>query len=280
MMKKMLSLTCLVAAVWLVPVLASATHIENFVATGDCEGWNIAFDVKYIGVDATADLTYSIILLEEGGAEVARAEGAELLQADGSTTWASYSYAEAWGLELCGTYVVQVYAGLSPDYTTWVDEETAELTFVCECDDEEGACTYTPGYWKNHLEMWPLRTVRVGADELSQDEAMAILNTPVRGDATIILAYHLIAATLNVAGGADSSIQSAIDEANDLLMQTPVGSRPHSRVKGPLLAVKDILASYNELPCMDDDNDCPLLDKSMGAVVEETSFGSLKAMYR
>lgn len=278
-MKRILTLTCLVAAVGLVPALASATHIENFAANGDCEGWSVDFNVRYISTDASADLTYSIVLLEEGGTEVARAEGTENLHADGSTTWAAYSHAESWGLELCGDYVVQVYVGLSPDYTTWIDERTAELTFVCDCGEED-ACTYTPGYWKNHLETWPLRTVQVGSDELDQDAAMMLLNTPVRGDATIILAYHLIAATLNVAQGADSSIESAIDEANDLLAIYPVGSKPKGAAKQEILAVKDELVAYNELPCPEDDMQYEELGKSMGAIEEQTDWGSLKALYR
>lgn len=278
-MKKLLFTVCALAALWMIPTLASATHIDSLEATADCEGWSVDFRGIFLNNDSTADLTFSVVLSEPDGTEVERADVAETISTDGTTYWALFHYEGTWDAELCGDYTALLDLTVVPDYGTDVGHFTRDFAFTCECDEEYG-CTYTPGYWKNHLENWPLETVLVGANELSQSEAMAVLNTPVGGDATIILGYHLIAATLNVAYGADPVIQSAIDEANDLLTEYPLGSKPKGDAKEMLLSVKDELVAYNEIPCPEDDMDWDDdMEKSMGAV-DETSWGSLKAFYR
>ena len=85
--------------------------------------------------------------------------------------------------------------------------------------------TLTIGYWKNHQDKWPITTLPFGGSTISEATALTILNTPPRGDATIILAVQLIAAELNVALGNNSTcITSTIAAANALLASNPVGS--------------------------------------------------------
>ena len=52
------------------------------------------------------------------------------------------------------------------------------------CDDfpEEGdpppnGCTCTQGYWKNHVNQWPLEEITLGSETYSVSEALEILNT-------------------------------------------------------------------------------------------------------
>lgn len=83
----------------------------------------------------------------------------------------------------------------------------------------------TPGYWKNHPDAWPVQELEVGGVTLTQAEAIAILDNPAKGDATNILARHLVAALLNVAAGSDPScVVDEIAAAQDFLVAHPVGS--------------------------------------------------------
>ena len=88
-----------------------------------------------------------------------------------------------------------------------------------------GDGTATIGYWKNHPDAWPVQSVKLGAGTVTKAQALVILGTPPRGDATRILAVQLIAAELNVAAGnASSCIAATIVQANALLATYPVGS--------------------------------------------------------
>ena len=107
-------------------------------------------------------------------------------------------------------------------------------------------CTYSKGYWKNHPEAWPVEEIEIGAVTHTKEEALDILKTPPKGDATYILAYQLIAAKLNVANGADlDEIDVTIEEADDWLSAHPLGSDPSDpdREEGILLA--ETLDNYN-----------------------------------
>ena len=59
-----------------------------------------------------------------------------------------------------------------------------------------GPCTGTPGYWKNHPEEWP-DGVMVAGVHYSTEEAIAIMDSPVRKDKTITMFKALVAAKLN-----------------------------------------------------------------------------------
>jgi cysteine-rich repeat protein len=90
-----------------------------------------------------------------------------------------------------------------------------------------GDCTLTQGYWKNHASAWPVSSLTLGSVSYDQDELIAILKTPVKGNGFVQLAHQLIAAKLNVAAGADdSAVHDAIAEADALiggLVCPPIG---------------------------------------------------------
>lgn len=80
-------------------------------------------------------------------------------------------------------------------------EEDPETTFP----EYRGAtfskknCTYTQGYWKNHLQAWPGTTATaVGCGQTWPEN----LRTPPKGNAFYILSHQWIAATLNRSQGA------------------------------------------------------------------------------
>ncbi|MDX1469247.1 MAG: hypothetical protein R3258_07890 [Acidimicrobiia bacterium] len=100
--------------------------------------------------------------------------------------------------------------------------------------------TGTPGFWKNHEDVWPVAgdTVLIGdwnhnwvcdptetCLEMTLAEALAALGTPPRGDMTWNLARPLVAAWLNVSAGNDPTcIATTIDLATAWLLVHPIGS--------------------------------------------------------
>ena len=108
------------------------------------------------------------------------------------------------------------------------------------------SCTYTQGYWKNHAEDWPVDEVVLGSITYSKAEALTILKTPTRGNATYILAHQLIAAKLNVANGADgSAVADTITDADAWLTQYPVGSNVPRDDRQAAIEMANILDAFN-----------------------------------
>lgn len=114
--------------------------------------------------------------------------------------------------------------------------------------EEEVACTLTQGYWKNHPEDWSQTTLDLGGAAYSHADAMAILQAPSEGDASLILAHQLIAAKLNilVGGVSDESIAAALGDADAWLAANadgdgslPFGVSPDSAEASALASILD-----------------------------------------
>lgn len=259
----------------LAPV-AGATTWGEVAFTPNCEGWVASGDVHFHPMRLSADVDY-VVTLSQNGTVLETYSGVV-------TITQAYPYLElygAWAGELCGDYVASGYFHLqTPDN----DVATATVAFTCDCPDED-ACHYTPGYWKNHPEAWPMMSVTLGGVTYTQAQAIAIMDTPVGGDVTIILAYHLIAAKLNVANGASDSIQDAIDAADAYLVAHPLYSKPGKLDKAEGVMIKDELVGYNEMGCPDGFDDPAKglggTDESLNPAGEEiSSWGALKGAYR
>ena len=109
---------------------------------------------------------------------------------------------------------------------------------------EEG--TGTIGYWKNHASAWPVDEIELGGVVYTKHDALELLATPVRGDATISLVQQLIAAKLNVENGTESScIDATIAAADAFLASHPVGSKPKGSAQHTADDLKDRLDDYN-----------------------------------
>jgi len=90
-------------------------------------------------------------------------------------------------------------------------------------------CVFTQGYWKNHPEVWPISSVKLGNVIYSKAQLLLIFDTPAAGNGLISLAHQLIAAKLNIAAGAiaPSSVLGAISTADALIANKivpPIGS--------------------------------------------------------
>lgn len=268
--------TILAAALLLVMApMASATLWGELTFTPNCEGWVASGDIHFHPMRTNADVDYVVRLLQNNVVLEEFTGIVNILQSNPYVTLMG-----SWTTDMCGDYVATGYFHLNtPDN----DVRTATVAFTCDCPDED-ACHYTPGYWKNHPENWPVMSVTLGGVTYSQAQALAIMGTPVQGDATVILAYHLIAAILNVANGASDDIQNSIDAANAYLTAHPLFSKPAKLVKAEGTMIKDALAGYNEMGCPDG-------MESMGSTVaksadeestlpESSSWGALKDTYR
>lgn len=262
---------------------ARATHIEVFSGAADCDGWSAGSDVVWRNWPdpvLTGLLDYNVVLSQNGLPVETQSGQIEITRlADQNPV--SYPISGLWSGRLCGDYTVTGNIVLTtPVYPSDnADERNQKIftaAFTCGCPEED-ACHFTPGYWKNHASVWPVTSLMLGADTFDQTQLLAILDMSVRSDATIILAHHLIAAKLNVANGASSSIQGAIASADVFLTSYPVGSSPRNLAKQEGLAIKNLLCAYNEVGCPGD-----VVLKSFPSENgdESANWGSVKSLFR
>lgn len=73
----------------------------------------------------------------------------------------------------------------------------------------------TQGFWKNHQSVWNDGSgLTLGSNFYTNAQLETILQTAVRGDASVALAHQLIAALLNIDAGTDSTpIQATLTDA-------------------------------------------------------------------
>jgi uncharacterized delta-60 repeat protein len=89
------------------------------------------------------------------------------------------------------------------------------------------ACAHGFGFWKKHPELWPVSSLVLGDESYSSVDLQALLSQPVKGDASLILAGHLIAAKLNLAAGAASDDLPATIAMADALLTPFPGKLPY-----------------------------------------------------
>jgi hypothetical protein len=109
-------------------------------------------------------------------------------------------------------------------------------------------CPLSQGYWKTHPDAWPVTSLTLGTVVYNQLQLLSILNSSVKGDASIILAKQLIAAKLNIANGSDPTpIAATIATADGLLdgCVLPCAVKPSSSLGMQMTAAAAILDQYN-----------------------------------
>ena len=155
---------------------------------------------------------------------------------------------------LCGQqYVFRAFAHATSNLgrSDW-SADTSCSTLPCG----GAGCTYTQGFWKTHgplptgnnENVWPVIGLTLGSVSYTDFELQAIFDTPAGGNGLIALAHQLIAAKLNVAGGADDAdIAGAIAAADALiggLVVPPIGTGSLSN--SATSALNATLTAYNE----------------------------------
>lgn len=201
----------------------------------------------------------------------------------------------------CDTqYIFRSFAHNDPGGLNKSDFSDDVICSTAPCNPG-GDCTFTWGYWKTHgpagcnppgkENLWPVSSLTVGCLSLSDAQLCSILQqNPAScgkgggANAVLILEHQLIAAMLNRANGAVAcaTADAAITQANALLCGNEyacVGAP--SALGQQLLAVKDVLAAYNDDQCA-----CPFAGPNgasapVGATgATHSSWGKVKIIYR
>jgi Kelch motif/Galactose oxidase, central domain len=112
-------------------------------------------------------------------------------------------------------------------------------------------CPQGKGYWKNHPNAWPVERLTLGSQTYTKAELLTILGTPIRADASLILADQLIAAKLNIANGADGTpVTGTITDADAVLSLStgtlPYRVRPNTTTGKRMVNDAATLESYNQ----------------------------------
>lgn len=224
MIKKMLTiLTVTFCLVFALSFSANASHFDNILLEADCEGFSITGQLCGNGTyHPVATVEYSVSLNNDG--QIIDVSGAvDIPLTPGWSCDVGVEISDYWG-EICGDNIivegtVNVFAGGSLHETVSLDP----IVLVCPCDV---GCNRTPGYWKTHPEAWPVEEITIGGATYSKEEAIAIMEMPVKGDKTYTMFDALVAAKLNVLAGSDDSCVAGIILAADTWMVTygPVGS--------------------------------------------------------
>ena len=106
-------------------------------------------------------------------------------------------------------------------------------------------CPRTQGYWQANPDAWPVSSLTLGSQTYTKNQLLALLSSPARGDASVVLAQQMIAALLNIANGVDSTpVAGTLAHADGLFTsfsgKLPYGVKPSS-VMGQAMVVDAVL---------------------------------------
>src|SRR3989442_220313 len=139
----------------------------------------------------------------------------------------------------------------TPTSSTRPSTTTTSISVTTTTAPPTGQCPEGLGFWKNHPELWSVSSLTLGSQAYAQAELLTLLTTPVRGDASVLLAHQLIAAKLNIANGSDPTpIAGTIADADGLLSgfagKLPYGVAPSSVTGRAMVHDASILARFND----------------------------------
>jgi hypothetical protein len=133
--------------------------------------------------------------------------------------------------------------------------DTAAVSVTVIQTPPQFKCPQPQGYWKNNPGAWPVNSLTLGSQSYTKTELLNIFNAPAgtgkNADASLILAYQLIAAKLNVANGSDPApISRSIADADNLLAafagRLPLKVKSSSAVGQNMVNTAIFLDSYNK----------------------------------
>ena len=232
-MKKSLILAMAFLSFVFAPALTYANDLDNPGLAADCDTFTITATAS-TRVGCTGTVQYTLVLTPQNSPAAPITINGGFAVPDNPEGF-TISHTGEFGALPCGEYAVEGSLELWCDTVLKDRVILPSTTLICGCTGSFDP--RTPGYWKNHPEMWPVATLMIGEVLYDQARLLEILDTPVRGDARIILMKHLIAAKLNVLSGADAGIQSIIDAADACLI--------NNCNKRTLILIKDQLDIFN-----------------------------------
>ncbi len=256
--------------------VAQAQSID-LSGNADCEGWSSMVSLTFPAGVYTEFLSYSMVLTDQAGVELSRFDhNQQLYRFDDPVMMMMYG--SSWNFELDSAYVVRLELNFM--------NEAASLTFDLACAEEEeepNLCRFTSGFWKNNPEMWPVDALNIGGVEFSKDQLVEMMMAPIRGSGRLLMTRDLIAAKLNVANGCENLINKVIVQGDLYLITNPVFENIHCSSMSSTRVLRQELQAYNSVGCdeLSFDTDGGNSDLQFKAeAIEQTSFSSLKAMYR
>src|SRR2546422_7604378 len=129
----------------------------------------------------------------------------------------------------CDSSVSVIATATNTVVTTVAVAECPDLVAMTPTVKPVNKCPLGQGFWKNHPAAWPVTSLTLGSQSYTQAALLALLDTPPRGDASLILADQLIAAKLNIANGSDPApVSATITDADSLLSQFGSNRLPYS----------------------------------------------------
>jgi large repetitive protein len=112
-------------------------------------------------------------------------------------------------------------------------------------------CPRSPGFWKNHTEVWPASSLVLGNIQYNSAQLLTLLN--YKGSNTSShLARQLVASKLNLLVGSPVFIVPTVNAADLFLAAYPPGSNPPSADKQRGEVLKNQLDAYNNMGCQED----------------------------
>jgi len=193
-------------------------------ATVTCTGFSHGVSFRYLTVGQTYTLDYHFTLTPTAG-------GSPLTQPPGGGKFTFTAKVPAPTVTITGNW------SLAADYTVTGSltlTTTIPITFngsssaSLNCATRE--CTLTQGFYKNHESVVANLLTRssvyvsggkllIGGSGLTASQVVTNLETPPQGSSVLILEHQLIAAELNIIGGASApaAVITAITQANALL---------------------------------------------------------------
>ncbi len=131
-MKRLLLMSTVLMAVLLLPALASATHITEVVAIGDCYGFNAQLDIHFRSTAPSADLHYEVAVMDMDSNEIVMLSGDMVVMQEDSQD-VTVMLSEMWGIDLDGSFVVNGTITLSSAYPGGLDEDMVTFESSLDC---------------------------------------------------------------------------------------------------------------------------------------------------
>jgi hypothetical protein len=205
------------------------THVATSAgATVKCTGFILVVPVSHLTVGTTYTLDYSFTLTPTHG-------GSTLTLPTGGGKFTFKAAVAAPTLTITGSWNLAADYTVTGSVTLAGSNVTVPITFgglsSASLNCASSGCTFTQGYYKNHESVVATRLTRssvyisggkllIGGSGLTASDIIANLETPPKGgNDVLILEHQLIAAELNIIGGASApaTVITAITQANTLL---------------------------------------------------------------
>jgi len=131
-MKRIMLMSTVLMAILMLPALASATHITDVVAMGDCSGFNASVDVHFRTTAEYFDLDYTVQVLDADMNEVYMVSGMmTVMQEDMADV--TVMIEEMWDTLPDGAYTIIATIDLTSPYPGGMDEESYTYENTVEC---------------------------------------------------------------------------------------------------------------------------------------------------